>query len=279
MRIASYNVMSGGFDGYDHESSVPQRLPELTLAIQELRADVVGLVDTFRWDEVFTTDDLCRQFGYKYAFCVSLDDERLKELGHDNGLTLLSNVEMADVRAVRVATRNAISARLLGERAEVSIILAYLDDLSEDVRVTQMRTLSSEINSDEPTVVVGDLNSIKASEVTNLARSLSRVYETNPGLAGALEPVVADMQRGEVVALLESLGLRDADPMGRPTLPTQLFPIKLDGALLRVDYCFHSPSVTVRNFTVPDSATFQRASDHLPIAFDAEVDPGAARPR
>ncbi|SDN56948.1 endonuclease/exonuclease/phosphatase family protein [Allokutzneria albata] len=263
MRIAGYNVMSGGFDGYDHETATPRRLPELKAAVAELRADVVGLIDTFRWDEVFTTEELGEHFGYEHVFHVRLGDERLTELGHDNGLTLLSNVELADVRVVRIATRNAIAARVLGEE-ELTIVLVYLDDLSEDVRLAQVRALAEEIDVNEPTIVLGDLNSLKAGE----APDLSGYAESNPAAAAALAPVVADMRRGEVVALLESLGLRDADPVGLPTIPTRLFPVQLDRALLRLDYCFHSPSVAVRDFAVPDSVTFQKASDHLPVVFD-----------
>ncbi|WP_344873620.1 endonuclease/exonuclease/phosphatase family protein [Allokutzneria multivorans] len=261
MRIAGYNIMSGGFDGYETTSPVPQRLPEVKLAVQELGADVVGLVDTFRWDEIFTTDEICEHFGYRYAFCVNLGDDRLTELGHNNGLTLLSNVELEDVRSVRIATRNAISARV---RGGLRLVLVYLDDLSEDVRVSQVKALAPEIDSSVPTVVVGDLNSFKASDLPDL----SGVYESAPVLAGALAPIVADMQRGEVAELLESLGLQDASPAGRPTFPTQLFPIKLDEPVLRLDYCFHTASATVRDFSVPNSEIFQKASDHLPVVFD-----------
>lgn len=96
MRIASYNVMSGGFNGYEHDTSLPQRLTELQTAVSELDADVIGLVDTFRWDEIYSPGDLKNIFGYKYAVCINLNDQRLREKGHNNGLTLLSNTEILE---------------------------------------------------------------------------------------------------------------------------------------------------------------------------------------
>jgi len=130
MRIASYNIMSGGFNSYNTTSAAPQRLPLLQKAIREIGADIIGLVDTYRWNEIYTEADLKRLFGYKYAYCINLNDERQR----------------------------------------------------------------------------------------------------------------------------------------LPTMPTSLFPAKVDEPFLRIDYCLYSPPIPVSNLTVHYGAIFNQASDHFPIS-------------
>jgi endonuclease/exonuclease/phosphatase family metal-dependent hydrolase len=268
MRIASYNIMSGGFDSYTCAAAMPQRLPVLKAAIRALEADIVGLVDTFRWDEVFSTNELRKLFDYNYAFCINLNDDRLRKKGHNNGLTLLSNVPLTDAHALRIATRDAIVARLPGN---ITLVLAYLDDLSEDTRLGQVKALSSKLSAKEPTIVIGDLNAVKKNEVAALKEWLAVFYKDNPDLEDKQGPIITDMQRGEVITLLESLGLQDADTTSSPTFPTRLFPAKSDRPFVRLAYCFHSSSVKITNFTVRTQNIFQKASDHFPIVFDAEI--------
>lgn len=259
--------MSGGFNGYDMAATEPQRLPLLQKAIHELQADVLGLIDTFRWHQLYSTDQLCRMFGYDYAFCINLDDKRLhNDQGEHIGLTLLSAVPLAEVKIVRLATRNAILARLAD--GDITIVLAYLDDLSETVRLTQVTAILSAIDVASPTIVMGDLNSFSQDVAARTQSVLDTFYAANPPLRSTLGPVTTDMQRGEVVAALRASGLRDADSLGIPTAPTRLFPAQSERQFLRIDYCFHSPSIEVTHFAVPTDAIFQEASDHLPIVFD-----------
>ena len=268
MKIASYNIMSGGFDGYDTRSQEPQRLSGLQTAIRELDADAIGLVDTFRWDSLFSTEDLRRLFGYAYAFCVNLNDDRLREKGHNNGLTLLSNIPPTDVHTIRIATRDALVAHL---PSGLTLVLAYLDDLSEDTRLAQVTALSPFLDTEEPTIVMGDLNTIKRRDVPDVRVALEGFYAANPDIEDKLGPTIQDMQRGEVIGLLESLGLQDADTTNAATVPTKLFPAKSDRPFLRLDYCLHSPSVAVSNLSVRTEEIFQKTSDHFPIVFDAEI--------
>src|ERR1044071_8673670 len=115
MKIASYNIMSGGFDDYSRNHGTPQRLTLLQTAIKKIDADVIGLIDTFRWDEMYTESDLTTLFGYKYAYCINLNDERLRQIGHNNGLTLLSNVKI-NPRTIQLSSRDAIIAQVEGDR-------------------------------------------------------------------------------------------------------------------------------------------------------------------
>jgi len=268
MRIASYNIMSGGFDDYKTSSTTPQRLPLLQEAIKKLDADIVGLVDTFRWDEIYTEANLKELFGYKYAHCINLNDERLKQLGHDNGLTILSNVEIK-AHTVRLHSRDAIIARVQGPDLLFKLAIVYLDDISEDTRLKQIQALHSLIDSEEPLVLMGDLNSISDTERTHAETAFGEFVKQNSEIGAKIQPVVDDMLRAETTKQLEVWGLQDAgEKQQLATMPTALFPAKVDKPFLRVDYCFYSPSLSVSGFNVPYDEIFQKASDHFPIVFD-----------
>lgn len=53
MKIVSYNILGGGFGSYDEEGSRPERLEALVRAIKSVKADVVALIDTYRWKKNF----------------------------------------------------------------------------------------------------------------------------------------------------------------------------------------------------------------------------------
>ena len=261
MKIASYNIMSGGFAGYDSAAPVPERLPQIQKVLVEIAADVVGLIDTFRWDRLYSSAQLQDMFGYEYVTCINLNDTRMSDTS--NGLTLLSKQAWTDCKVARIATRDALVASFEINRRTVTLALAYLDDLSEDVRLAQIQALLGV----QPDILMGDLNTIAPSDTSLLTRGLQDFYSANPSLQEELGPIIQDMQRGDVIELLEARGFVDAGANGKPTLPTQLFPAATTKPFLRLDYCLHKPAIAVSDFTVHDTPAAHRASDHLPIYF------------
>lgn len=268
-KIASYNIMSGGFNSHSAEAAAPERLPQLQAAVKEINADIIGLVDTFRWDELYTDEQLAALFGYKYARNINLNDARLRETGHNNGIAILSNVEVTEWQTVSLGTRDALLARCILEGTEVAIIVAYLDDESEDVRLQQITALEPYLDANTPLLLMGDLNTIARNDTAATNQRLEPFYAENPAVAQKLKPLIDDMQRGEVIMQLELSGLKDVGAAtAQPTIPSPLFPAKTEGPLLRLDYCLHTPAVVVDNFVVLRGDTFDKASDHYPIAFD-----------
>jgi len=262
--------MSGGFNSYSSEHSSPERLANLRTAIKKLGADIIGLVDTFRWDQIYTETDLKKLFNYKHAYCINLNDERLKTLGHNNGITLLSNFEIIEPLSIRLATRNAIKVRVQANNP-FTLVIAYLDDISDDARLRQLRALRSLIDPKMRLLIMGDINATKSSDVIDATTQLERFYVENPEIAKKLKPVINDILYSKVIDQLESWGLRDADQeLHRPTFPTPLFPAKTHRPILRPDYCFYSPQLSVGKFNVPYDDIFKKSSDHFPIVFDVE---------
>jgi hypothetical protein len=112
MRCASLNVQSGGIDEYDPTALYPQRMEPIKDAVHALDADTVGLVDTYRWVEIFGDEGVQEEFaslGYVDAHCIDLGG---KERDGKLGVTILSKEPMRNVRTINMAGRNALAAEV-----------------------------------------------------------------------------------------------------------------------------------------------------------------------
>ncbi len=248
--------MSGGFSDYGDMAKMPQRIDLLKEILDRQKADFVSLIDTYRWTDVFTREDLQKMFGYKNVFMVKLNDERLIKKGHDNGITVMTNLEVSSFSEVRLFNRNAIKTELNVDGRKVDIFSIYLDDVSEDTRLEQVRSLFG-LMSSNPTVFMGDLNTMDGDDKTKL-----------PILGNILDVVFREMSRGEVIKLIKENGFIDTNLVRMKTVPTKLFPIKTDGPLARLDYIFYRGNIECKNFEVLSREMFEKMSDHFPIRVD-----------
>lgn len=271
MRVASYNVLSGGFDSYDKDIKKPKRLERLKEAIKIIDADFIGLIDTARWDSLYSNSEIAKLFGYKSAYCINLEDERLKKIGHNNGITVLTNLEVNKYETINLVTRDAIRASVLIDGILVDIFSVYLDDLSEDTRIIQVNKLMEYIDSKTPSIIMGDLNSIKRLDLNLLNPLIDKFFQNNPGLLEGYEGVINDMKRGNVIEILEAHGLKDCSIRFSPTQPTKIFPAVVEEPVLRVDYAFVSSKFKTYNFRVLRDSVFDQTSDHYPIVFDCSL--------
>ena len=271
MKIASYNILSGGFNSYGYESSLPERLELLKKAIGIINADFIGLIDTFRWDALYSISQLSELFGYKKAYCINLNDIRLKEKGHNNGITVLTNLPVDQFKTITLETRDAIKTTLQINNNELDIFTVYLDDLSEDVRVKQTRTLLKYVDQTKPTIIMGDLNTISLGDIKKLTPLIDKFAANNRQLYESMKSVLNEMKRGEVTKIFKENKLLDADKDGETTAPTRLFPAKIEGSVLRIDYAFHTNKIHVSDFKVLKDLIFDKTSDHYPIVFNIDI--------
>jgi len=271
MKVASYNILSGGFSSYSYDSSSPERLGLLKKAISRINADLIGLIDTFRWDSLYNNRQLTKTFSYKRAYCINLNDNRLKKKGHSNGITILTNLPVEYFETISLKTRDAIKTTLQINGEKLDIFTVYLDDLSENTRIKQTQALLKNINRKRPTIVMGDLNTLSQNDVPKTNPLIDKFATDNPQLIESLLPVLNEMKRGDVIKQLEMFGLKDAGKNGEPTAPTKLFPAIIKNAILRIDYAFHTDNVRVKNFKVLTDSLFSQTSDHYPIVFDINV--------
>ncbi len=258
--------MSGGFKEYGSTAKSPERLEGMTKVIREIDADFVSLVDTHRWTEVFREDDLRRLFGYKNVYMVNLEDERLKVKGHDNGVTVMTRLPVEKFETIRIFNRNAIRTSVEG----VDIFTTYLDDLSEDTRLKQVGALFEKVEAKRPVIITGDLNSFDQDDLMGAKTGLKILYSFNAN-ARSMEPVTNEMARAEVTKLIKENGFRDMGKGKGNTIPSKLFPIKLNGPMLRVDYGFCTPNIKVESFEVLRGEEFDKLSDHFPIMMSVKI--------
>lgn len=258
MKVAGYNIMSGGFNGYDYEARQPGRLSQLRAAIKEIDADVIGLVDTFRWNEIYTPQEIGELFGYEHVIQAGLDDKRLRRLGHDNGLAIMSKCPILEHEVIRLGTRNALRARVEQDGQARDVVVVYFDDLSKDVRLNNATALIARVADLKRSIVIGDLNTDP---------------EPNPaaeefcGQHSAAEPIIREAQDGAALNYLYEHGLQDAGRDAGRTFPTEVFPAAVAAPFLRLDYGLHGSEAQATDFVVHDGPVFQRASDHLPVSF------------
>jgi endonuclease/exonuclease/phosphatase family metal-dependent hydrolase len=116
----------------------------------------------------------------------------------------------------------------------------------------------------KPTIIAGDLNTFDQGDLLRAKAGLRILYALNPN-AKSMEPATNEMARAEVTKLIKAKGLVDMGKGQGNTIPSKLFPIKLNGPALRIDYGFCTPDIRVENFEVLRGEIFDKTSDHYPI--------------
>ncbi len=261
IRILTWNILSGGFTKYGSDETRPPRLPALADVIRRLEPDVACLIDTYRWADMFSPNDLQQLFNFPFAYTAKLDDERLKILGHDNGITVLSHIPSTSAHTIRIATRNALAVRTPG----LDIFPTYLDDTSEDTRKAQLTVLLREVHKNIPTVITGDFNTFDKSDLAKTSEALEKMRQAYPTAQAKMEHSLNEMKRGEVTRMLTNAGFIDQGKGRGNTMPAGLFPLKLATPIARIDYTFGNKSVKLKNFQVLTGEPYANLSDHYPI--------------
>jgi endonuclease/exonuclease/phosphatase family metal-dependent hydrolase len=259
--ILSWNILSGGFKDYGGTEAKPSRIDGLVKVVNEINPDVVSLVDTHRWTEVFTPDELKQIFGYPYVHTVKLEDERLITKGHDNGVTVFSRIPETRIQTIRLATRNAISTNAGG----IDIFSIYLDDVNEDTRIKQIEAVLKLVNPNTPTIITGDLNTFDKDDLAETNKQLEILGHKFPGPMKSMESSLNEMKRGKVTKILVDAGFVDLGKGKGDTVPAKLFPLPVDKPVLRLDYAFGNNLIKLEEFKVLTDEKYGNLSDHYPI--------------
>lgn len=271
-RLAEWNIESGGFDGYDATSPSPRYIPEIIEGIRSFQADFVTLIDTFRWDSLYSLEQLQTMFGFKHAYCINLNDDRLKKLGHNNGITVLSNADTVEFQTVFLGSRDIIKTSLEIDGKLVDIFSVYLDDVAEKRRMSQVDILLHHVEPEKHTIIMGDFNSIADRDIGYVQNTFQRIYRYLPRrLKHRFYSVESKIAHRGTIQLLESHGFVDmAAPHVQPTTPTKKF-YQLISPFLRFDYAFGTTNIAVASTQVVRGNLFDRTSDHYPFIVDIQV--------
>ncbi len=274
MKIATYNISSGGFNDYSSNSQIPQRLDSLKKVIKYIDADFITLVDTFRWKELFSDKDLEQIFGYSHTFHIDMDDIRVDKR---IGIAVLTNIDEITFHNIRLKTRNCIKSQILTKNDTVDIFSMYLDDVSEEVRQTQIDSLFTNLNY-HPTIVMGDMNCILKEEVEELRSGFSSFLKSNPEFTETemydkyCIPALNQIFKATVLENVKSHGFVEAINEGKrkPTSLTKLHSWNMEKPIFRVDHIFHTKDIQSSDFKVLDDEMFEYVSDHYPIVCNVD---------
>jgi len=201
-------------------------------------------------------------FNYKQVYCISLEDNRLKEVGHDNGITVMANVDNISFKTIDLKTRNAVKSLVKHNNQEFMLFSLYLDDLEEDTRLKQVKSIKKELAKDSPQLIMGDLNTFSPKDAEDTRKAIEEILEQKPEFK-KLRKQIGDMARGEVIQYLMDLGFKDASAKYDNTFPTSLSPLG-NKPLGRLDYCLYK-NLNIKDFEVFRGELCERTSDHYPI--------------
>lgn len=269
MKIATYNIKSGGFNNYFSKSDLPEKLDLIKAAIKKIDADFIALIDTCRWESTFTNDDLKRIFNYKGAYTINIED---KTLLISVGITVLTNLPVISFESVRIFDRNCLKAVVkVGER-ELNTFSLYLDYRKEQTRESETLSLLNQVQN-KNTLIIGDFNSLRSEDVIYSEKIYNKILRLIPFLKlikvfqGLFDSVEDMFGSQKIVDLLKGNGFTEAEGRVKfePTMPTKIY-FPLIPPIFRVDYFFHSPDLLVENYKVIRGKLFDKTSDHYPIS-------------
>ncbi len=262
MKIGAFNVWMGGFSSYHGQEPHPPRLPKLVTAVQLLDADIMGLIDTHRWTQTFSRQQLRDLFGYRHSFTIDMNCTRVDPR---IGLTVITRDPTIECEPIRLFNRNAIKIWLRLNGQDRRIYLVYLDDLHESIRRRQVEVLLQDAQSQvaTPTIIMGDYNALRPEDITSWQALIGRCLRLPPARRRWRELAVTagELTRTEVIPLLRAEGFRDArDGQAGPTFMGRSYPLTRHPNLA-VDHIF-SRNWPVSEFT---AHYFPAASDHAAI--------------
>src|SRR5687768_12766507 len=269
IRMATWNIQSGGYSNYAPKDDEPVREQAIQQQVKRFRQEEdiqgISLIDTFGWRERYGHDRfIAHHLGFRAACLVSLDDDRLNRMyGESPSVVFATDAPVHEFRELDLGDRQGLDALLDLGKYGLQVASVYLDDMSEEARVSQVQALAEGLERDIPTILQGDFNMLRAdmsgasldTRLRNFGiEVLARLMPNNPlGLS------IKGMNERRAISLLESKGFNDADPLKRPTAPARL-------PAFGIDYVFHDDSVRVDDLRLHRDDS---VSDHVAMTYRA----------
>ena len=265
MKLLSWNIYAGGYKDYEVYNRKPEKLDLIVKAIKEADADFVSLVDVNGWNRVFSNEELSRIFEYKHVFQVTIIS------GCEIGITVMTNLELISFEKLLVSDRYCVKSRVKAGGKVIDVISMYLDNRDGKARLEQIRNILTKADSDIPTILCGDLNTIRKGELNWLMRLGINILGLNP-IWSYDAGVVNGMVKDRIIELLESSGFIDGDISRQKTIPSRTTIKGMFGPFLRLDYMFGNKHINVKKFEVIRNKLIDHISDHYPIIVEIEVE-------
>lgn len=262
MKIAAYNIRSGGFTRYEEKGDQPARISLLQKAVKEIDADLIGLIDTYRWPEIFTKKDIQQLFGYEHIAHVPLDSAN-KGPCSQTTLTTLSRIPFTHTQK-RIYNRNVMKVTVAIEKQLMDIFVTYFDYSKESNRRKEAHSLLKLVTTDLPTIVMGDMNTFGRFDIPKELSAGLHLISHILHLDTILPPSWLTIINSRVPEYFREAGFTSVNAGHTPTGPTPLFMGRLAPACLELDYIW-SRGIGVTHGRILREGIFDKASDHFPI--------------
>jgi exodeoxyribonuclease III len=244
--ILSYNILEGGKD----------RLPLIGDVIQQQQPDVVALLEARSHSNV---EALAQQLG------MSLTFGEANNINQDH-VVWLSHIPVARMYNHRlpVFAKTLLEIEIPWNGTPLALFATHLkagQDLeSEQRRVSEMQEILAILRqrSDQPHILVGDLNTLHPTDRPNTPEYIATLKERGETMPEPQFP-------RQVIPLLLEAGYVDCYRMLHPSI--EGYTSHTTHPALRVDYIFASAVLARRLYEcdVVTGAETELASDHFPI--------------
>lgn len=270
MKILAWNIEYGGYKSYKDKSDKPQKMGKIVEAIREIGAEVVSLVDVYRWGDVYPMEKLKKIFGYKYAVWTPSYDGKLEHNRGQLGVMIMTNLTVKGYEILKAEGRNFMTTTVGTTKNDVDIVTVHLNYASETKREKETREVLKRVRKG-PTIIVGDFNTIDADDL-EATRKVTDYFVIRAGSTiKGVRKIITEMYKSSITQLYKSAGMRDLGKGRGNTFPTFKIPLVLQKPAARLDYAFGSEQIKLINFEVLRDKKFDKLSDHYPILVEIEI--------
>lgn len=260
LTFAEWNIDKGGFTRYDMTEPTPTHEDAIREVVSSLNVDALALVDVFRWRSHYGTEQaIADHLGMQVAFHTPLADESMitnSPEAEEIGIVFATNEKVGYFNDIDLETRQASRVVLdIGEYG-LQVATAYLHHKNEDTRIQQARALNAQLIADMPTVILGDLNTLRPLETARFSeKSRAAIIRlaTTMMPSGTMKQTLQELERREALSTLLDAGFIDGDPKQRPTALGNKRVFGVDYALSRGE------GISISNVT---TLPHRGASDH-----------------
>ena len=247
--IASYNILSGGED----------RLGYISNVIRKINPDICGILEAVGWQKrKLYFKKFTNNLGYKF-FTIATGNSKYN-------IAFFSK-ESIEVKVIKKRIRHVIlqAGITCGPFKGLSIFFVHFSPVSEAERLLETEELFKHVSKLNSSIILGDINSLSASDPYNRKKLLDILRKKNISKFGT------DKLLFDVVKEFESMGLVDAARhLKYPFTFTTPTPSNKDfthAANLRLDYAFLSKNVlkSLKKIKILKNKITNEASDHYPL--------------
>ena len=249
LRIASFNILNGG----------EKRLKDISKVIKEINPDVCGILEAVGWEKK-------KDYFKKFANGLGYDFFNLAIANSKYNIAIFSKIPIK-IKKIKKGIRHIVLEAIIddGSFKKFNIFFVHFSPVSEDARLLEVEEILKYIKKDSKAIVIGDFNSLSASDSYD-EKNLLKIFQKNN-----IKKFGDNKLSFDVIKKIESSGLVDTvDYLKCPfvaTTPTSSNKDISHATNIRLDYAFLTKNILkyLRKVKVLRNGIADRASDHYPI--------------